>query len=125
MADPLSMTASVIAVVEISNSVISHCYQYVTKAYNAQNDVLRLINVVSSLKDILDDLDTQMKTKGDKPESHLHRLDPPLKTCKQLLERIYSKLSVVPEKVNFKGKLKWPFKEKEIKDILERIEKQK
>jgi ankyrin repeat domain-containing protein 50 len=48
--DGLSAAASVIAVLQISESVISACYQYYKTAKGARKDILEVITMVKDLK---------------------------------------------------------------------------
>ena len=50
--DPLSVTASIIAVIQISGTVISICYDYRNAVKDAAKEVARIIDEVKSLQDI-------------------------------------------------------------------------
>ncbi|CAD6586845.1 MAG: hypothetical protein ASARMPREDX12_002532 [Alectoria sarmentosa] len=56
MADPLTTSASIIAVIQISSAVISLCYQYVTSAADAPKAINWVISEVGSLKVVLEEL---------------------------------------------------------------------
>jgi hypothetical protein len=49
MAEALGVAASVIAVIQISEQVISACYQYSRTAKDAKKDINDIINVVGGL----------------------------------------------------------------------------
>ncbi|KAF2218172.1 hypothetical protein BDZ85DRAFT_208628, partial [Elsinoe ampelina] len=51
MADPLSITASLIAVVQISGTIISFCYEYSQGIKDAPRDVKRILQEVRSTRD--------------------------------------------------------------------------
>lgn len=125
MADPLSLTASIIAVIEISTGVLSCSYRYVSKVRGAENDVIKLINAVTGLKGILSDLRGLIETESDNVPHRLKTLEGPLEICTELLKELYSKLGPAPQEVKLFKALVWPFKEKELLSILERLEKQK
>ncbi len=56
MADPLSIAASLIAVAQISGSIIALCYDYRRSVKGAKRDVLRLSGEVHALRDIVEQL---------------------------------------------------------------------
>lgn len=58
MAEPMSLVASLIAVVQISGSVISCCYEYRKGVKNAPKDVLRMINEIAGLRNLVERLVT-------------------------------------------------------------------
>lgn len=56
MAEGLALAASIIAVVQISGTVISLCNSYQSAVKKASKEILQLSDGVSSLKDVLDEL---------------------------------------------------------------------
>ena len=56
MGDPLSTAAGIIAVIQISGTVLSVCYRYAALLEDAPQDIQCVINEVGSLKVILEDL---------------------------------------------------------------------
>ena len=56
MAEALGVAASVIAVIQISEQVISACYQYYRTAKDTKKDINDVINVVGGLKTTLENL---------------------------------------------------------------------
>jgi NACHT domain/Fungal N-terminal domain of STAND proteins len=129
--DPISFTASIIAVVTISEAVLSSCWQYLEKARNAQKDVKKILDVVGSLKSILEHL----KRLAD--SAHGNELDPrlpllsalavpngPLMSCEAILQELEKKLGPAPKSFGLKA-MKWPFKENAVNEIVETIEKHK
>src|SRR5271170_8077387 len=56
MADPLSITASLIAVAQISGSIISLCYDYRRGIKDAQKDVARILQETQSLRNVIEQL---------------------------------------------------------------------
>ena len=59
MADPLSITASIIAVVTAAEGVSKTCAK-IKNAYNAPSEFLALINEVSDLRVVLDDVESHL-----------------------------------------------------------------
>ena len=130
----LGVAANVIAVVQISEQVISACYQYYRTAKDAKKDILDIINIVGGLKTTLENLCLLLNDHDDQGElPHLKSLNGALDMCKDAIEELASKLGVKIEKdlntdqikVTFKKKLMWPWKEKEVGKILQVIEKHK
>lgn len=128
MADPLSVAASIIAVVQISQSVVCACYDYVQTANNAEKDIMNTINIVSGLKIILDRLKNLVEKENNfATQSLLKQLDAqrgPIHTCKTALQEIESRL-VIKSDSKLVRAIKWPWISNEIKKILETIEKEK
>src|SRR5271170_3668285 len=134
--DGLSAAASIIQVIQISEQVISACYQYYRSVKGAKKDILDIINHVGGLKSTLESLRLLVDSVGDPADPrlpHLARLDVPLKSCQSELQSIANKLHINPAmnfnladvKVSIPRQLTWPWKEKEVEKILVVIEKQK
>jgi hypothetical protein len=132
--DALSAAASVIAVIQISESVLSACYQYIKTVKDAKKDIIDIIDVISGLKGILDNLRVVFDAQKDPLFLNSACLDVPLQMCEAALQEIATKLGVKtlgmnsgPDRVtvSFPKTLKWPWKEKEVRKILEKIEKHK
>ncbi len=87
MADPLSAMASIIAVIQISGTVLFACSQYISSVNDASRDIEWVISEVGSLKSILDDLKGLVCTTEDRSAlSKSLRADyGPLKTCESAL----------------------------------------
>ena len=64
MADPLSITASLIAVAQISGSIISLCYDYRRGIQDAHKDVVRILREVQFLRNVIEQL-LQLLDKDD------------------------------------------------------------
>src|SRR5438876_11964162 len=56
MSEALGLMASIIAVIQISDRIITSCYDYYRTASNAKEDINNIINVVSGLKSTLENL---------------------------------------------------------------------
>ena len=54
--DPLSTASGIIAVIQISGTVLSVCYRYAALLENTPQDIQWVINEVGSLKVILEEL---------------------------------------------------------------------
>jgi Cdc6-like AAA superfamily ATPase len=130
MAEGLALAASIIAVIQISDSVISLCGQFIGKVKGAEKEVSQMITTVTALKGFLEFVETFVKM--DENASRLPLLDAishqdgPLTTCMTLLKDLEAKLR--PPKRDYNGVLRaisWPLMWKDIGQALETIEKQK
>ena len=66
MADPLSVAASIIAVIQITSSVVSICYDYRSGTKHASKEMEQLTDEVISMRDVLERL--LMLMDQDNPE---------------------------------------------------------
>jgi len=131
--EALGGAASIMQVLQISEQIVSACYQYYRSARSAKKDIIQVINIVGGLKSTLENLQLLIGDPVDPRLSHLVCLDEPLKSCQCALTTVATKLRIDPTKppnarevkVNLGTHLTWPWKEKEIEKILSVIEKQK
>src|SRR5436305_14226262 len=130
MAEGLAVAASIIAVIQISDRVISLCCQFIGKVRGAEREVAQLITAITALKGFFEFLDTFAKSAENALRlpllSSLCNPQGPLETCKALLTDMEIKMR--PPKRDYNGVLKaimWPWKWNDIGRALEAIEKQK
>jgi hypothetical protein len=126
MGDPLSVTASVFAILQISEAVLSRCWQYINDARSAKKDVMRTIDTISSLNGILSQLKGLAGNHADPRLPCLTALnthDGTLQACEAALKELDKGLGPAPATMNVIKAMKWPFKAKDIENIVERIEK--
>ena len=138
--DPLSITASVVAVLQATSAVISVCYDYTAALKNAPWELTELSDELKSLRDVLENLAQLAKpatTPGSVAKSRLPSLkllwDPkvdagPLAGCLKEVKRIRGVIS--PPSWGGKDGSKrqawiqsfgWPLKRKDTKESLEQI----
>src|SRR5947207_5189855 len=129
MADGLSLAASIIAVIQLTDRVVSLCCQFIGKVRGAEREVEQMIKTITALKGFLEFLDKFVNdddNAGRLPQLHsICRSDGPLHLCTSLLKEMESKMQ---PKRDYHGVLKaitWPWKWKDIGEALEVIEKQK
>ncbi|KAI9805277.1 MAG: hypothetical protein M1833_005730 [Piccolia ochrophora] len=124
MADPLSVTASLIAILQVSGALISACYDYRNGVKHARTRASGIIDEVRSLEQVLesliDVLETEESLNGDKSSTRLPTVevlaqaDGPLRRAEIELAALKTKLS--PSKTQWgaiKRELMWPLEEKE------------
>jgi hypothetical protein len=133
--DGLSVAASIIAVLQISESVISACYQYYKTAKGARKDILEVISMVKDLKSTLDTIRFLLDDDdGDVEDARLpllKSLEPSFTACEEAMRDVAQRLGIELSseldagtlKISRKKKATWPWKEKEVAKILQSIEK--
>lgn len=140
--DPLSITASVIAVIQITTVVSSHCMQYVRSAKNTKSLILSLVQelgglqiVLTTLRDLTDrdycepgdtDAESVDKTYLLPTLRKLVELEHVFKECLDKLEQLErdiaptSKQHLTKKEAFFRA-LNWPIKEAYMKNIMRDI----
>jgi hypothetical protein len=128
--DPLSKTASVIAVLQLSSSVL----KYLVDVKDAPRDRNSLIREISFTRGILSTLNESVNNAGvsDKTWSatirSLEDPDGPLRTLTRTLQQLSTTLQASASATGFQkaaNSLQWPYKQKEAEKILRIIERQK
>ena len=123
--EAVGAAASIMQVLQISEQVVSACYQYYRTARGAKNDILQVINIVGGLKTTLENLCPLIDTaegSADQPDPRLPHLAASLKSCLEALQSIEKKLRINPTmklnladvKIGLVKHLTWPWKEKEV-----------
>lgn len=128
MADPLSITASVIAVLQLTGTMITLGKDYIKGVKDAPEDIQQLIDELQSLGKVLSTLRDHIVNDKDLKSTALQALNGQnghLSACALELKRLQLKLE--PEKgLRAKiNRLKWPLKEKETFQYISRIERHK
>src|SRR5271169_5737245 len=127
MAEGLAVAASIIAVIQITDSVTTLCRQYIGKVRGAEKEIFQIINTVASLKGILEFLQSFFDENQSRlPLLHsLSREHGPLKMCQNAVKDIESKLRPKRDQSGVLKAITWPWKWKDIETMLGDIEKQK
>jgi hypothetical protein len=133
--DGLSAAASVISVLQLSDRVITVCWEYCKTAKHAKKDILEVRTAVKDLKNVLDDIQMLIENDGDVEDRRpvLNTLTATFKSCETALQEIAKELGMTFDadvntenaKVGFRKKASWPWKEKGVSKILQTIEKYK
>jgi hypothetical protein len=125
--DPLSSTASVIAVIQISERILTLCSEYAIAVKGAKGDIERLNSEVTALFDVL----KKVKDLADGPDAAtltaLNALTKPIAQCSSELLAIRARLDPTRQTMNRLGlrSLKWPFKSKEVNIVIEALQRYK
>lgn len=124
--DPLSASASVFAVLQLSATVI----KYLKGVKGAGLERQRLLSEIYSINSLLLALHDQAEKEAEDDTVHqvfasLQSSNGPMEQIKDTLERLKSKLAPTKGYGAVAGSINWPFKRDEIKDLLAAIERQK
>jgi hypothetical protein len=130
MAEALAVGASIIAVIQITDRVISLCCSFVGKVRGAEKKALQMVNSVTGLKGFLEFLHMFVKDEENAPRlpllSSVCDAGGPLEVCITAWTDMEAKLR--PLKRDDTGVLKpitWLWKSNEIAKMLKEIEEQK
>lgn len=126
MADHLSIAARLVALLQISNAVLSSSYRFIGRVGSAKAEITRLIIEVGSLTTVLTDLKHLPEEKSRKLSS-LQSLDGQhgaCAVCRNTLEELEEKLGSVMGPTGARRRLLWPFESK-VLAILNAIHNQK
>ncbi len=128
MAEPLSLVASLIAVVQISGSVISCCYEYRKGVKIYPKDLLRVTSEVVGLRNVVERLITLIDDEKTASCTYLSTLaevvtaDGPLEFCRHNLESLNIKLELPVNEWKALGRrLTWPLQERDVTKTLASI----
>ncbi|KAE9369004.1 hypothetical protein N431DRAFT_415792, partial [Stipitochalara longipes BDJ] len=128
--DPLSLTASVIAIVGLAVEVINRCKNYVSALEDAPADLCSILIEVGSVKCVLETLELRCNF-----SPNLLGADGPIEGCHRSLKALIDlipKPATLPNKrkrgqlnTATYAKLAWPFKEHKARKILENLGRHK
>ena len=126
MADPLSISASITALLQLTSTVM----QYINYVKDASKERLRIRDEISSTSFLLYMLNdhVQQAQSGEPWLSTVRSLNMPkgpLEQFKRALEQLASRLEPSKGLKRVGKALAWPFQTEEIKEILSTIERQK
>jgi hypothetical protein len=122
--DPLSVTASLIAVVEISCKVISLCYEYRNAVKDAPLDIARAQSEVTSIRVIVEHLLDLININGDDSSELLPSLRAtarpgmPLMQCLDELKLLNTRLKPQKGWRARRDLIIWPLKKDELNQSL-------
>jgi hypothetical protein len=105
IADPLSIVASIVTLIEVSGATLSACYRFISKARRAPTEITKAINEVNGLKEILEALTALISSSESTPHTFLtilHGPSGPLETCTAILQEIQKQLEEMQDVSNMK-----------------------
>jgi hypothetical protein len=125
--DPLSITASLIAILQISGTVISALYEYCKGVKYASKDAAKIIEELNSLRGVLEYLlsaaeKEELVTEGLSRLSTFQQLAKPngeLERCKADLVALNAELQPESGWKALRQALVWPLKETDVKNTLD------
>ena len=129
--DPLSITAGIIAVIQLTGSVISAVYNHRQDVKNAPEGAAKIIKDLTGLSQILERLLQMIEQERSTKITRLMSLeglvkpDGPLEACQKTLERLNAKLQPETGWRAVKQSLKWPLNQDDIKKTLDEIARAK
>jgi urease gamma subunit len=100
MVNPLSITASIIAVIQVTSKVVSLCYDYRSGLKNSSKEVKQLTDEIISLRDVLESI---LKLVDEDGVEHTHlstlklltKSDRILPSCKEEMALLEKELQPV------------------------------
>lgn len=130
--DPLSVTASIITLIGLSDRIITVCRGYVTALKDAPNDLCNILIEVGAIKCTLETL--EMRQKLSPIFQSIDVANNPLTGCRRELDALIKLLPVDTEgslkrkrgssKISY-VELAWPFKQGKVRRILEDLGRHK
>ncbi len=123
MADPFSIAASVLTVLQVADSLIT----FIRDLKNASEEHKKVLAEVQSLQTVLRQVsESSLRTKMDIPEGDLYAgLQDSIKICRVHLEDLMVNLASMRGSGKTRNAVMWKLKRTEIKSTLADIERQK
>ncbi|PHH75040.1 hypothetical protein CDD80_2657 [Ophiocordyceps camponoti-rufipedis] len=128
MADPLSMTVSLIKLAEVSGKIVCDCYKYQQGVKGALQEITQLLRETQSLRSVIDNLLLLLKSDV---QAHLGTLrdiiaNEGLSRFQCELVELEGRLQMPDKKWRKMGvNLLWPLKEPEVRKAVESINRMK
>ena len=134
----MEVAASIIGVVQLADRVLSLCGNYLQSVRSAKDDINRVSAEVGTLKSVLERADQMVNDeimKDYMPDSLRQELGTIITSCQLTLEDLESKLeskldhnqkgSSIRGLLHVSSTLKWPFKSKEVMNIIQELDRHK
>lgn len=125
----MEAAASVIAVIQLTGSLVKICGGYIREVKSARDEILALQQGITSLQGTLQDLLELLQSNDGMSLLNASRLAGNISSCLRDLRYIESRLdsgkgSRLMSKVGLRA-LKWPFKRMEVESITKNLERHK
>ncbi len=123
MGDPFSITASVLTVLQVADSLIT----FIRDLKNASEEHRRVLAEVHGLRNVLHEVEKSSIRAAKKmiQGDHFASLQEPLEICHMHLDDLKMTLAPMQGSGRARSSMMWKFKRPEIKNILADIERQK
>ncbi|KAL4733015.1 NACHT and WD40 domain protein [Aspergillus similis] len=127
--DGLSLAASVMAVFQLTGSLVKLCGGYIKEVRNAGEEILALQRAITGLQDILRDLYNNLQMNNAKALPTSSRLPSDIIACLSDLQALEAKLDpgngkTLMRKMGLRA-LKWPLKRTEMESLRQNLERYK
>lgn len=127
--DPLSLTASVIAIIQLTGSLAKLCGGYIGEVRNAQEEILKLCQAITGLQGTLKDLQSYLQSDNGKALPTTSQLANSIDDCLSELRKLETRLDpgkrkTLMNKVGLQA-LKWPLKRGDMENIVKNLERYK
>ncbi|KAJ9302280.1 hypothetical protein DTO271G3_1146 [Paecilomyces variotii] len=137
--EALGSAASVIAVIQVTGSVIKICWGYIGEAKDAKEDIQYLVKVIEDFQTVLEKMHSLLDVQNGQKIPVTQALSRTISECRRDLEKLGKKLDAGrPKEKNDENRkrdkvirylgwrsIKWPFERKEVEKIVGRIERYK
>ncbi|KAJ6047584.1 hypothetical protein N7460_003731 [Penicillium canescens] len=127
--DGLSSAASVIAVIQLTGSLVKLCGRYIQEVKDARDEIFALQRSIAGLHGALQDLQKFLQNNDGKTLSTSTRLVSNITDCLSDLRALEARLDLgkgkkLMRKVGFRA-FKWPLKRTEVEGVTQNLEKYK
>ncbi|KAJ5646727.1 NACHT and WD40 domain protein [Penicillium lividum] len=127
--DGLSSAASVIAVIQLTGSLVKVCGGYIQEVKDARDEVIALQRAITGLEWILQDLQLLLQSNDENTLPTSSRLASNITDCLSDLQALEAKIDPgtgkkLMRKVGFRA-LKWPLKRTELEAVVQNLERHK
>ncbi|KAL4756623.1 WD40 repeat domain-containing protein [Aspergillus foveolatus] len=127
--DGLSLTGSVIAVIQLTGSIVEPCGGYIQQVKHARDVILTLQRAITGLRGTLQDLQNLVESNNRKSFPTSSRLVSNITSCLSDLRALETKLEpgkckTLIRKVGWRA-LKWPLKRADMESIIGNLERYK
>ena len=130
----MEVAASIIGVVQLADRVLLLCGNYIQSVRSAKDDIKLVSEEVGTLKSVLERAGRMVNDEIMKdyvPDSVRQELGTIITSCQLTLKELDSKLdhsqkeSGIRKFLHISSTLKWPFKSKEVEDIVQKLHRHK
>ena len=127
--DPLSSTASVIAVISLAGSVVKICGGYIQEVKGAKDEIIELQQAITDLANVLQELELRLRSSNGLELPSSQNLEGPLSKCHSTLAGLEMTISPrkrtqVMRRLGIRA-LVWPFNRLEVKRTISDLERYK